>query len=359
MSPAVNDTVWNEADTTPAAIEAALGRLLVERHAESNLYVPARVLNLICIVDRDWSGEIANRLRAVGRNHPSRTIVCAISAGRTRLDALASVAAPAAPRAGEFALTRETVIIDIGPRHVPHLESILDPLVVTDLATVVWAPHGHWDAVAAVAGLAQTVLLDSSTNQDVGGALRQARDLLSSLHVVDLAWIRSAPWRERIAATFDLPARRDGLSAISGVSVRHHYASGTGALLLCGWLASRLAWEPRPLEVPGDGTATGWVRARGGRVSIRLQSVAQEAPGLAGITIKLRDGGWLSLDRGRGGLRAVRRDAGGRERVWTLLGASRGEGGILGEGIRQSLIRDQVYGEALRATAGLLAGGSA
>jgi glucose-6-phosphate dehydrogenase assembly protein OpcA len=355
MTPAVNDTVWSEQDTTPAAIEAALRRLLVERHAESHQYVPARVLNLVCIVDKQWGGEIANRLRAVGRNHPSRTIVCAISEGRTTLDAIASVAATANPEPGAFALTRETVIIDIGPRHVAYLDSIVDPLVVTDLPTMVWAPHSHWDAVTALSRLAQIVLLDSSADPDVGGGLRRATDLLSHMHVVDLAWIRSAPWRERVAASFDPPGRRHRLHEIAGFEVRHHYASGAGALLLCGWLASRLAWEARPLEVPGDGTATGWVRAPGGRVSIRLQSVPQEAPGLAGITLRLRDGSSLSLDRGRGGLHAVRRERDGSEHAWTLLGASRGEGGILGEGIRQALLRDRVYGDALRCTSLLLA----
>ena len=50
-------------------------------------------MNLICIVERQWSGEIANRLRRVGRYHPSRTIVCAVSDGRTTIDALATVAA--------------------------------------------------------------------------------------------------------------------------------------------------------------------------------------------------------------------------------------------------------------------------
>jgi hypothetical protein len=32
---------------------------------------------------------------------------------------------------------------------------------------------------------------------------------------------------------------------------------------------------------------------------------------------------------------------------WTVLGASRGEGGILGEGVRQALLRDPTYGPAL------------
>ena len=35
-----------------------------------------------------------------------------------------------------------------------------------------------------------------------------------------------------------------------------------------------------------------------------------------------------------------------------MLGASRGEGGILGEGVRQALLRDPTYGPALDAGAG-------
>ena len=36
---------------------------------------PARALNMVCVVDKAWSGEVANRLRNVGRYHASRTIV--------------------------------------------------------------------------------------------------------------------------------------------------------------------------------------------------------------------------------------------------------------------------------------------
>jgi hypothetical protein len=38
------------------------------------------------------------------------------------------------------------------------------------------------------------------------------------------------------------------------------------------------------------------------------------------------------------------------------MGASRGEQGILGEGIRQALLRDPTYGPALEAAAAMLGG---
>ena len=348
--PAVNDNVWAAQDTTPAAIEAALRELLLERHHESDGYVPARVLNLICIVDRQWSGEIANRLRRVGRYHPSRTIVCAVSEGRRTIDAVASIAADATPVAGQHVLTHETVILDLGPAHVEHLETIVDPLVVTDLTTVVWAPHGHWQAVEALRGLSQCVLLDSLEDPDVAGALRRAEALLAQRYVVDLAWLRSTPWRERIATVFDQPTQRHRLGEITGIRIRSVAESGAAALLLCGWLTSRLGWPQGQLTRDGHGRAIGAM----GAVQVQLESVDQDVPGLGGITIGFGDGSELSLDRGPGGLAAVSRDAGGGERRWKLLGASRGEGGILGEGIRQTLLRDPTYRDALSAAAGML-----
>ena len=88
------DTVWRARDTKPGDIDAALRASLSQIHRDNAGYVPARVLNLVCIVDKEYSGEIANRLRRVGRYHPSRTIVCSVDPKRTTLDAVATIAAP-------------------------------------------------------------------------------------------------------------------------------------------------------------------------------------------------------------------------------------------------------------------------
>ena len=346
----VDDTVWSAQNTSPGEIETALRQLLIERHNESEAYVPARVLNLVCIVDREWRGEIANRLRRVGRYHASRTIVCAVSPGRTTIDAFASLSGETAPTDGEHVLTHETVILDLGPGHLERLETIVDPLVITDLTTLVWAPHGHWKAVEALRKLSQSVLLDSAEDPDVAGALRRARRLLADRYVVDLAWLRSTPWRERIAMLFDPPAQRSRLGEITALRIRNAPESGAAALLLCGWLRSRLGWPQGALERDGQGSSIGTM----GDVEVRLNSVRLDVPGLEGVTLRFRDGGELSLDRGAGGLRAKSRDHAGTERTWTLLGASRGEGGILGEGLRQSLLRDPSYGDALASAEAML-----
>ena len=45
------------------------------------------MLNLVVILDREWKGEISNRLERVGRYHASRTVICVVEEGRTTLDA--------------------------------------------------------------------------------------------------------------------------------------------------------------------------------------------------------------------------------------------------------------------------------
>ncbi|MCW3016981.1 MAG: hypothetical protein JWO02_4073 [Solirubrobacterales bacterium] len=350
------DGVWRERNTSPAAIAEAMGRLLIEAHETNRAYVPARVMNLVCIVDKAWSGEIANRLRNVGRYHPSRTVVCAVEDYRTTLDAVATVAGPADTRPGGFAVLRETVVVTCGPRHLAHLDTIVDPLVVTDLPTMIWAPHGHPEAVDALRSMSQIVLLDSVAEPDLDDALHRSWDLSSELYVVDLAWLRSTPWRERIAATFDPATVRGDLNLLSHVGVRHHPESAAAALLLVGWLASRLDWEVGAL-LTRDGpaaTRTGKAHARRQDVAIELEAdPTMTVPGLSGVALAAASGRALRLDRGTGGLRVhYRRSGRGHdavEREWTILGASRGEAGILGEGIRQALLRDPTYKPALEA----------
>jgi glucose-6-phosphate dehydrogenase assembly protein OpcA len=341
--------VWAEQDTTPAAIEAALRDLLKQRHAQSEAHVPARVLNLVVIADREWRGEIYNRLERVGRYHPSRTILCSVEPGRETIDAWATTTVQGDPRPGELVLCHEQVVLDIGLHHLESLDAIVDPLVVSDLATVVWSPHGHPEAVDALMRLAQVVLLDSVNEPDPAAAIARARELAGRAYVVDLAWLRSTPWRERVTATFDPPVWRPELGRISGVTVRHRPDSVISGVLFIGWLSSRLGWTPGTV-MRQNGSLFGRASGRRQDVELRLEpDESQNAPGLAGVTVETAAGLRMSLDRGPGGLVARRRTRDGVESRWTVLGASRGEAGILGEGIRQALLRDPTYRPALAA----------
>jgi glucose-6-phosphate dehydrogenase assembly protein OpcA len=343
----VSEDVWAEQDTTPDAIEAALRELLRERHAANEALAPARVLNLVVVVDREWKGEIANRLARVGRYHASRTVLCAVEEKRRTLDAVATVSYQE-PRDGALGVMHEQVEIDLGPQHLLALATIVDPVLVSELPTVVWSPHGHPEAVDALLPLVDVILLDSDDMEDPADAFDRAEELRKHAYIVDLAWLRTTPWRERLAASFDLPERLPALHEITEVDIRHQDSSMASALLLAGWLASRLHWQHSRLQRSG-GRAAGQARDGGEDVVVALQSAPQEAPGLAGVTVACLSGASLSLQRGAGGLDATERSRDGTERQWKILGASRGEGGILGEGVRQALLRDPTYAPALGA----------
>jgi glucose-6-phosphate dehydrogenase assembly protein OpcA len=306
---------------------------------------PARVLNLVVVCEREYRGEIENRLKKVGRFHPSRTIIVAVEPKRTTIDAWASMATE---DNGVLSVARERVEVDVGEQALSGLANIVAPLVVPDLATLVWAPHGHAIAEDSLREMAQIVLVDT-LEDDVVPALERVAALQEDLYVVDLAWLRSTPWRERVAAAFDPPQYRDDLRNVSAVTVRHREDSVAPAALFAGWLASRLQWEPAGL-VRRDGHLSGRAKARRGDVKITLEPVEQiNAPGLAGVTIESASGASVALDRSTGGLREVRRTRKGDETAFTVMGASRGEGGILGEGVRQSLLRDRTYKPSLNA----------
>jgi glucose-6-phosphate dehydrogenase assembly protein OpcA len=346
--------VWAAENTTPADIDSALRKLLEEQHSKGETYTPARVLNMVAVVDAQWRGEVLNRLERVGRYHPSRTVLCAVEEGRTTLDASARLSADGTGDPSLISVVEERVDIRMGPGHLRRLEAIVDPLILADLTTVVWAPHGHHEAIEAMLGLADVVLLDSVDDPNPARAIGWVNTLQEHAYVVDLAWLRSTPWRERIAATFD-PARwRPALRRISKVVVRHRSDSAVSGALLLGWLASRLGWTPESL-VAENGRHTGRAKAGKVEVALRLEPIEDmNVPGIAGITVETADGMTLSLDRSQGGLAAHRRMRDGTESSWPVLGASRGEAGILGEGIRQALLRDPTYGPAVHCAGAML-----
>jgi glucose-6-phosphate dehydrogenase assembly protein OpcA len=347
--------IWSEQDTTPGAIEAAIRQLLQEQYSRDGACSPARVLNLVVVVDREWRGEVLNRLERVGRYHPSRLILCAVEEGRKTIDAMVAITTEGDPGPGELELVRERIVLDVGPRHLEKINTIVDPLVVSDIATVSWSPHGHPEAVDALLALSQVMLIDSVNEFDPRLAVERARELAAGAYVVDLAWLRSTPWRERVASTFDPPQWREELGRIDSVTVRHQPESAVAGLLFSGWLASRLGWEPGSL-LSADGSRHGNVHGRRQDVALKLEpDPTMSVPGLAGIEIGTASGVTIALNRGPGGLTAHRRDRKGRESTWTVLGASRGEAGILGEGIRQALLRDRAYARALEQAAAMVA----
>ena len=236
----------------------------------------------------------------------------------------------------------------MGPSHLRRLDSIVDSLILPDLTTVVWAPHGHDEAIDALRGLADVVLLDSIDQPDMRAAVKRVSGLADHVYVVDLAWLRSTPWRERIAATLDPDQWRPALRKITRVVIRHRPDSAVSGVLLLGWFASRLGWEPGSLveengrhhgrasagKTRGEGGSRAGARAGrarpgrdrpgDGRGPDRCRSIARAAasPPSAAPRTARRRAGWCSAPR-----------------------AARPASSA--QGIRQALLRDPTYAPAV------------
>ena len=246
---------------------------------------------------RSWTASGAARSRT-GSSASAASTPRARSSARSR-SATPSTPGPrcratSSPCQARWPCARSASRSSWAPSTSTRLETIVDPLIVPDLVTIVWSPHGHDDAVDALVGLADVYLIDSVEAVDAAGAVKRARELLENGYVVDLAWLRSVPWRERIASTFDPPQWRPALREITAVTVRHHPESVVSATLFLCWLATRLGWELRPMvsrtaacvALPGaraQGQAArragrddagGRPRGRGARDGVRHEAVA-------------------------------------------------------------------------------------
>ena len=122
-----------------------------------------------------------------------------------------------------------------------HAASLLAPLLLPDLPTVLWLP----DPAAPVPDpllleRAEQILVDSTGD---GVSLRSLVSLAGSARVHDLTWGRLEFWRAATAAAFEPPERRELLPRVTDLEVRYEGDGLTPALLLAGWIshASRLA----------------------------------------------------------------------------------------------------------------------
>ena len=96
---------------------------------------------------------------------------------------------------------------------------------------------------AELVEIADDVVVDSSGGARDERTVREVSSFLGThydLSVVDLAWLRIAPWQDMIAQFFDEPSLREELFAIRKVTIAA--GSDAEALYLGGWLGSRLGW---------------------------------------------------------------------------------------------------------------------
>ena len=311
---AIDEATWGTAVPSIAALERELNRLRRAASAQAKeqgrTVARASVLNLVVYADREVHARRA--AASVGRlsdRHPSRAII--VLGDRVREGVQVAIEFRCqVPRAEETAqVCYEQVLARVKGDADDRIASVVIPLLVPDLPVFLWwtgtPPHDakRFDDLIA---LADRLIVDSADFARPERTLPVMADLARAhrergFGVTDLNWTRLTPWRELIALFFDVVAWRPCLDHITGIRVgfgvdmdgRDIHPSQ--ALLLVGWLASRLGWQTLGTFSPSEagGLLFQMARGDGAPIDVRVRPRFERGldPGDAsGVRIQARLG---------------------------------------------------------------------
>lgn len=227
--------VWAEESVRLDAVLHALEEL---RRPEPMPAVRNSVLNL-CIVGAD--SRNVDRARAavheLAGRHPARVLHLVLDpearGGDIGLDARIELLGGEAE--GRELWFEDVELVVRGPA-TAHLHSIIEPLTLADLPVVAWFVDEPPAVDDPILSAADVVLVDS---RQLGGVdcFPNLTELVARHTVVDLSWMRLAPWRTLLAGLFEGPDFRPFVHHVTGAEV----AGRTGPRhLVGGWLADRL-----------------------------------------------------------------------------------------------------------------------
>ncbi len=276
---------WSSSATTVAEADALLAKLWASSEARRFLVsdspvdattaepiaVRTGVMNLAVVANgAERAAHAASILATLPRN-PSRTlfIVPRDPDGPATFAARLEVFCAVTPRGDGTSACTELLWIDVGGPAAHHLASIVPPLSLHDLPTLLW-----WDAPvnAAESDVRQLlrgvdrVIIDGATQPSDG--LATIRTLFAAAEsagvaLTDFALLRQGRWRDSIATMFDEDSAAPFLNAINKISIDYSRGKGSSASINVvrpayhvAWLASRLkASVKTPLHVSGG---AGW-----------------------------------------------------------------------------------------------------
>jgi glucose-6-phosphate dehydrogenase assembly protein OpcA len=289
----------NEAIATPTKvavndIEKTLKEMWRQAaEAQGPAVVRATVVNLLVYTTSDQSLEtMTETVAALSNRHPSRAIVMRANpqAKQEGFDAWLSMHCRLLGREGKQVCGEQISMTADGPA-VARLASAVLPLVLPNVPVVLfWYDQEDFASpqFRRLLRVANRVLFDTSRTTDTATTLTTISRLIGehkNLTWGDLNWTRLTAWRELTAQWFDPPEQRPLLDAITAVTM--HYQPGpeqfppAEALLLLGWLASRLGWQPdQPLAPDNQGRYTGQLRCGPRQVAVTLApGAAADPPG--------------------------------------------------------------------------------
>jgi glucose-6-phosphate dehydrogenase assembly protein OpcA len=261
-------------------------------------------------------------------------------------------------------------------RFAVELPSATVPLLVSDLPVFLW-----WrDALPfddptfnLLSRASDRVILDSADLQDPQNDLMAmaalfGRERATRTAVSDLNWSRLTSWRALLASFYDVQEYGRALSDISLVRIEYvatdaaPRAIAPQALMIAGWLASRLKWRVTSTLTEAEKDGTGAVSLeKGGRpISIEFQRVERpemRQGRLACVELKTEAGeaATFTVSRSRDGLYLETHATCGEDMrtARVLKVRNRSEAALISCEL-EIICRDRVYEEAIQRAAAML-----
>lgn len=352
------------------SIEHELSELWKQAHAvHSDSVTRVCVLNLVVgLTDDTIFNQVTNVVSQLTARHPNRAIVANIApdAGESAIDAWVQAHCQLQGTGGQQVCC-EQITVNARGGATAQVPGVVLPLLVPDVPVMLWWPRGapfNAPFFERLCSFADRVIIDSATF-DATQYTDALVTLLDHGHAVsDLIWGRLTSWRELTAQFFDAPATQPHLAQITQVEIDYTDREGAAssripALLLIGWLASRLGWTLRGPARAQDATTTFALQhSDGPAIEVVLRAVAARDESdhhLSALTLTSA-GGRFSITRGENDdwANAVSEIDGRAPLRRGVRLEQPDEAELLGEELRL-LNHDQGYEAALRFTAALLA----
>lgn len=300
-------------------------------------------------------------LHGLAEQLPSRAIVLEIGKPGTELDA--SISANCRMLTPGRATCYEVIEIRAPADRLAALPSLLVPLELYDVPSFMWWV-GDVDfnspGFLRLSQSAERIIVDSSRFDAAPDALASFEAFLDTGDITctgtDLNWARSTSWRELIAQSFDHPLTQGLLDRIQRVEIGYDPSAEAQAMLIAGWLATRLNWSISGATAKQNET-TLRLRSRTSEVTVTLTNTSAAGVGLRSVRILAGSGSRsarIAVRRRSDDLAAVAVEVAGMPRQERVV---RDRQPQLHELIGNELLihaRDQVFDEALDFVSGVV-----
>lgn len=202
----------------------------------------------------------------------------------------------------------EEVTLHLSHQAAQLLPSVVEPLTIPDLPIYLWFPGDpplDDPQVDRLLTLTDRVVTDSHTFENPAQRFRQLHRWMEEFRgevvFTEMTWARLGVWREAVGKLFDPPENRELLAKVREVVITSVAGAGKPsdrALLMAGWLASKLGWRPETLD-RGDPCRANYTSTSGPVRVVLREGPAVSRGHLLSLEIKT-DGATFHVERMKG-----------------------------------------------------------